>query len=44
MPMSAAVAKPEVVAVPVQRVTDPRAKCTPEQSRFADLATALSKL
>jgi hypothetical protein len=29
-------AKPAVVAVPVHRVRDPHAKCTPEQSRFAE--------
>lgn len=34
--LSAALAKPAVVAVPVHRVTDPRVKCTPEQSRFAE--------
>ena len=36
VPVSAALAKPVVVAVPVHRVTDPRAKCMPEQSRFAE--------
>jgi len=36
VPVSAALAKTAVVAVPVHRVTDPRAKCTPEQSRFAE--------
>ena len=36
VPVSAALAKPAVVAVPVHRVRDPRAKCTPEQSRFAE--------
>ena len=29
-------AKPTVVAVPVHRVRDPRAKRSPEQSRFAE--------
>jgi hypothetical protein len=45
VPVSAALAKPAVVAVPVHRVTDPRAKCTPEQSRLAEhlAATALSE-
>jgi hypothetical protein len=36
VPVSAALAKPAVVAVPVHRVTDPHAKWTPEQSRFAE--------
>ncbi len=36
VPVSAGLAKPAVVAVPVHRVTDRRAKCTPEQSHFAD--------
>lgn len=33
VPMSAALARPAVIAVPVHRVTDARAKCTPEQFR-----------
>src|SRR6266566_3466757 len=36
VPVSAALAKPVVVAVPVHRVTDPRARCMPEQSCFAE--------
>src|ERR1017187_7503719 len=36
VPVSAGLAKPAVVAVPVHRVTDRRAKCTPEQSHFAE--------
>src|SRR5262245_51169229 len=35
VPVSAALTKPVVVAVPVHRVTDPHEKCTPEKSRFA---------